>query len=59
MEEASSFSAMLNAVAQEGFAILVAAYLLVRLERKIAALTEAISNLRYCQVCRYRGEDAS
>ena len=35
-----------------GFAIAVAAFLLLRVERQMRKLTDAILLLRHCQVCR-------
>ena len=38
---------------QNCFSIVVAAFLLLRMERETRALREAIDRLRYCQVCRF------
>jgi hypothetical protein len=38
---------------QNGFSIAVAAFLLLRMERELRALREAIDRLRYCQICRF------
>ena len=37
---------------QGSFAIAVAAFLLIRMEHQLAALTQAIALLRHCQTCR-------
>ena len=37
---------------QSLFSVAVAAYLLLRLEKRITALTEAINLLRHCPTCR-------
>lgn len=39
---------MLNLIANVGFPIAVAAYLLIRIENKLSDLTRAISELREC-----------
>ena len=38
---------------QNCFSIVVAAFLLLRTERELRGLREAIDRLRYCQVCRF------
>lgn len=38
---------------QNGFSVVVAAFLLLRMEGELRALREAIDRLRYCQVCRF------
>jgi hypothetical protein len=38
---------------QNGFSIVVAAFLLLRMERELRVLREAIDRLRHCQVCRF------
>jgi len=38
---------------QNCFSIVVAAFLLLRMEGEMRALSEAIDRLRYCQVCRF------
>jgi len=38
---------------QTTFSIAVAAFLLLRMEREMRALREAIDRLRYCQICRF------
>ena len=38
---------------QTGFSVVVAAFLLLRMEGELRALREAIDRLRYCQVCRF------
>ncbi|MBQ7263224.1 MAG: YvrJ family protein [Synergistaceae bacterium] len=37
---------------QGSFAIAVAAFLLIRMEHQLAALTQAIALLRHCRTCR-------
>ncbi len=39
---------LLQFILQHGFSVVVAAYLLVRLEKKMSDLTEAITELRHC-----------
>lgn len=39
---------VLTFVAQSGFSVAVAAYLLVRMESRLEALTQAINELRHC-----------
>jgi len=39
---------LLQFIMQYGFSVVVAAYLLVRIEKKISDLTEAITELRHC-----------
>ena len=39
---------LLQFIVQHGFSVVVAAYLLVRIEKKISDLTEAITELRHC-----------
>ena len=43
----------MDAFVQTTFSIAVAAFLLLRMEREIRALREAIDRLRYCQICRF------
>ncbi len=43
---------LLSAVASAGFPVVVAGFLLVRLETRLEHLTRAIEGLRRCQVCR-------
>jgi len=38
---------------QNTFSIVVAGFLLLRMERETRALREAIDRLRHCQVCRF------
>jgi hypothetical protein len=38
---------------QNCFSIVVSAFLLLRMERELRGLREAIDRLRYCQVCRF------
>jgi hypothetical protein len=38
---------------QNCFSIVVAAFLLLRMERELRVLREAIDRLRHCQVCRF------
>jgi len=43
----------MDAFVQTTFSIAVAAFLLLRMEREMRALREAIDKLRYCQICRF------
>ncbi|GHV34376.1 hypothetical protein FACS1894187_04820 [Synergistales bacterium] len=43
---------------QNCFSIVVSAFLLLRMERELRALGEAINRLRTCQVCRLTPERA-
>ena len=38
---------------QNGFLVAVAAFLLLRMERELRGLREAIDRLRHCQNCRF------
>ena len=40
-------------VLQNGFSVAVAAFLLLRMERELRGLREAIDRLRHCQNCRF------
>lgn len=40
-----------QAVGQGGFSVAVAAFLLLRVEKELRALREAIELLRHCQTC--------
>lgn len=40
------------AASANGFPIIVAGYLLVRMEKELRALTTAIEGLRHCQHCK-------
>jgi hypothetical protein len=44
---------------QSSFAIGVAAFLLIRLERELRRLSEAIEQLRLCEVCRFKPDEVS
>ena len=44
--------AFIQSTLQNCFSIVVAAFLLLRMESELRALREAIDRLRYCQVCR-------
>ena len=46
-----SVEAFIGAVLQGGFSVAVAAFLLLRMERELRALREAITLLRHCQTC--------
>lgn len=39
--------------AANGFPIMVAAYLLIRMENEMRALRMVIENLRHCQTCKH------
>jgi hypothetical protein len=43
---------MIASVVQNSFAIAVAAYLLMRLERELRQLTSVIARLCHCQTCK-------
>jgi hypothetical protein len=45
--------AFVQSALQNSFSVVVAAFLLLRMEREIRCLREAIDRLRYCQVCRF------
>ena len=45
--------AFIQSTLQSCFSIVVAAFLLLRMESELRALREAIDRLRYCQVCRF------
>ncbi len=45
--------AFIQSTLQSGFSIVVAAFLLLRMERELRVLREAIDRLRYCQICRF------
>lgn len=47
---------MIASVATNGFPVVVAAYLLVRMEKELSALRESIDTLRHCKVCSLRTE---
>ena len=48
----------LSGLFSSGFAVGVAAFLLLRLEKELRALTKAIDNLRACSVCRFNDKGA-
>jgi 16S rRNA U1498 N3-methylase RsmE len=43
---------LVESVIQTGFSIGVAAFLLIRMERELAALRKSIDRLARCQVCK-------
>ena len=43
----------LQTALQNSFSIVVAAFLLLRMERELKGLREAIDRLRHCQACRF------
>jgi hypothetical protein len=45
--------AFVQSTLQNCFSIVVAAFLLLRMERELRFLREAIDRLRYCQICRF------
>ena len=45
--------AFIQSTLQTYFSIVVAAFLLLRMESELRALREAIDKLRYCQICRF------
>ncbi|GHS96113.1 hypothetical protein AGMMS50276_13980 [Synergistales bacterium] len=45
----------LQSTLQNCFSIVVSAFLLLRMERELRVLGEAINRLRTCQVCRFEG----
>ena len=44
---------ILKFIAETSFPVAVAAFLLLRLEKRIEGLTEAIERLRHCQTCMF------
>jgi len=50
--EVFEMEAFVQAVLQNGFSVAVAAFLLLRMERELRGLREAIERLRHCQTCR-------
>ena len=44
---------LVQASLQNGFSVAVAAFLLLRMERELRGLREAIDRLRHCQNCRF------
>lgn len=53
MEGMTGVEAFLSGVLQAGFPVAVAAFLLLRMERALGELREAIAALRRCQICRF------
>ena len=51
-KQATIMEEVLSGLATNGFPVVVAAYLLVRMEKELRALREAINQLRHCSVCR-------
>lgn len=51
--EVLGMESFLQAVLQNGFSVAVAAFLLLRMERELRGLREAIDRLRHCQNCRF------
>ena len=45
--------AFVQSVVQNSFSVAVAAFLLLRTERELKGLREAIDRLRHCQNCRF------
>ena len=45
--------AFLQSTLQNTFSIVVAGFLLLRMEQELKGLREAIDRLRYCQICRF------
>ena len=43
---------LINSLISNGFAVGVAGFLLIRLERELKDLAKAIDNLRRCSVCK-------
>ena len=44
---------LLESIVTNGFSVAVAAFLLLRTERELRGLKEAIDRLRHCQTCRF------
>jgi hypothetical protein len=44
---------------QSGFSVAVAAFLLIRLEKEIKKLADAINRLRHCKVCKFNDDNLS
>ena len=51
--EVFGMETFVQAVLQNGFSVAVAAFLLLRMERELRGLREAIERLRHCQTCRF------
>ena len=51
--EVFGMETFVQAVLQNGFSVAVAAFLLLRMERELRGLREAIDRLRHCQNCRF------
>ena len=49
----SEFEAIYQGFLQGSFSVVVAAFLLIRTEKELRGLREAIDNLRHCQTCRF------
>lgn len=59
MTAAATSPDLISAIASAGFPVAVAAFLLLRLEKRLDALTHAIEGLRRCQVCRLDEPEAA
>lgn len=55
MDVENGVEQFLSGVLQAGFPVAVAAFLLLRMERALGELREAIAALRRCQICRWDG----
>ena len=49
----SELDAIFQGFLQGSFSVVVAAFLLIRMEKELRHLREAIDNLRLCQTCRF------
>ncbi|GHV48019.1 hypothetical protein FACS1894204_11970 [Synergistales bacterium] len=49
--DANAIQEVFGSAVQGSFSVLVAAYLLIRMEGELKALRTAIENLRHCQTC--------
>jgi len=49
----TELDAIFQGFLQGSFSVVVAAFLLIRMEKELRHLREAIDNLRHCQTCRF------
>jgi len=55
MDNGINFNELVTGIMQSGFSVGVAAFVLLRVERELKALTMAIHDLKMCTVCKVRG----
>lgn len=48
---------LINAVGNNLFSVAVAAFLLLRMEKRLSQLTDAINGLKHCQTCTLQGQE--